>query len=300
MIPEKFVDLYALGSKIQDTLVAEREVVLTYVLKILSEHGVLKKLAFKGGTCIRKHLLGSTGRFSEDLDFSARTELDPDAFLLELLEIFNRAYYDIRFHFGDRFYITDDKQSCGAVITYTHSWNEHGQFSLQLSLREQPILKVEARPMIEASYFKHLELVPPPIPTLDPLEIIAEKIRACVQRTTARDIFDLYLFSATPFNREWVRTMTVIKLWNVKVPFDPERFFADLKSTRVNWDDLRRLVRSDRPIRPEDILSRCLTSLAFLSQMTPEEISLSVDARAHHLTKLKDRLIEELRGQVEA
>ena len=68
MIPEKFVDLYALGSNLQDTLVAERDVVLTYVLKILSDHRVLEQLAFKGGTCIRKHFLGSTARFSEDLD----------------------------------------------------------------------------------------------------------------------------------------------------------------------------------------------------------------------------------------
>jgi hypothetical protein len=153
MLPEKFVDLYALGSRIQDTLVAERDVVLTYVLKILSDHGMLEHLAFKGGTCIRKHLFGNTGRFSEDLDFTT--------------------------------------------------------------------------------------------------------------------------------------------------PFDPERFFAHLQSPRVGWENRRHLVRSDRPIRPEDILSQRLAALTFLSRLTHEEIALSADARHHNLMKLKDRLIEELRKHAE-
>ena len=300
MIPEKFVDLYALGSKIQDTLVAEREVVLTYVLNILSDRGVLKKLAFKGGTCIRKHFLGGTGRFSEDLDFTAAEASDPDGFLLELMEMFNATYYGISFHFGDKFYVTEDKRSCGATIEYAHSWNERGQFSLQLSLREKPILGVQARTMIEESYFKHLEFAPPLVPTLDPREIIAEKIRACYQRTAARDLFDLYLFSTTPFNRDMVRTMTVVKLWNVNDPFDPGRFFAELKSTHLNWDELGRLIRSDYPLDPDIILQRCLTSLEFLSELTAEQKSLIADAKRHRMTKLKDQLIEELREQAEA
>ena len=70
MIEDKFVDLYARNSGLRDKLVAERDVVLTYALRALLDAGVMDHLAFKGGTCLRKIVFGSAGRFSEDLDFT--------------------------------------------------------------------------------------------------------------------------------------------------------------------------------------------------------------------------------------
>ena len=70
MIADKFVDLYARNSGLRDKLVAERDVVLTYALRALHDSGVSTHLAFKGGTCLRKTVFGSAGRFSEDLDFT--------------------------------------------------------------------------------------------------------------------------------------------------------------------------------------------------------------------------------------
>lgn len=70
MLERRSVDHYA-ASKREDRLVAERDMVLTYVLKILSESSLLQSLAFKGGTCIKKVYLGGTCRFSMDLDFTA-------------------------------------------------------------------------------------------------------------------------------------------------------------------------------------------------------------------------------------
>jgi hypothetical protein len=62
VIADKFVDLYARNSGVRDKLVAERDVVLTYALRALEDSGVTKHLAFKGGTCLRKTVFGSTGR----------------------------------------------------------------------------------------------------------------------------------------------------------------------------------------------------------------------------------------------
>jgi len=95
MLKQKFVDMYARGSKV-DLLVAERDVVLTYVLKILSEHDILNLMVFKGGTCLRKMYLGRTGRFSEDLDFTAALKIstkDIEKKLRNALD--NKTYYDI-------------------------------------------------------------------------------------------------------------------------------------------------------------------------------------------------------------
>ncbi|MBI3983221.1 MAG: nucleotidyl transferase AbiEii/AbiGii toxin family protein, partial [Gemmatimonadetes bacterium] len=38
--------------------------VLTYALRALLDAGVMDHLAFKGGTCLRKLIFGSSGRFS--------------------------------------------------------------------------------------------------------------------------------------------------------------------------------------------------------------------------------------------
>lgn len=63
MIEDKFVDLYARSSGLRDKLVAEQDVVLTYALHALQGAGVMDHLAFKGGTCLRKLIFGSGGRF---------------------------------------------------------------------------------------------------------------------------------------------------------------------------------------------------------------------------------------------
>jgi len=68
MPDQKYVTFYARSSKVHLD-VAERDIVLTYALKALSED-VLRSLAFKGGTCLKKTHFGSSGRFSLDLDFT--------------------------------------------------------------------------------------------------------------------------------------------------------------------------------------------------------------------------------------
>src|SRR5262249_37152710 len=70
MLRKKEVEFFAPQSGVS-LEIAEREVVLTHALQLLSEAGRLEHFAFKGGTCIRKIHLGATGRFSMDLDFTA-------------------------------------------------------------------------------------------------------------------------------------------------------------------------------------------------------------------------------------
>jgi predicted nucleotidyltransferase component of viral defense system len=76
MIEKRLVQWYASDAGV-DLDIAEREIVLTYVLRILFDQGLLDSLAFKGGTAIRKLYLGSTGRFSLDLNFTAVGDVTP-------------------------------------------------------------------------------------------------------------------------------------------------------------------------------------------------------------------------------
>lgn len=156
MIADKLVDLYARNSGVRDQLVAERDVVLTYALHALHEAGVMDQFAFKGGTCLRKLVFGSSGRFSEDLDFTLDTARPVDDALTDLVEIFNRDHHGITFIF-DEYYKTDDDTSFGGDVLYRHAWNNAGRFRLQVSLRERPTLPVVPMAMQPQAYFHHLE-----------------------------------------------------------------------------------------------------------------------------------------------
>jgi predicted nucleotidyltransferase component of viral defense system len=76
-------------------------VVLTYVLKVLSEDG-LKDLAFKGGTCLKKMHFGGSGRFSMDLDFTS-LNISIDDLQAKLKALLNK-----RSHFGIEFRISEE------------------------------------------------------------------------------------------------------------------------------------------------------------------------------------------------
>ena len=54
MLTQPQVQRYSTESGLRDIMIAEKEVVLTFLLQLLSERGILDRLAFKGGTCLRK------------------------------------------------------------------------------------------------------------------------------------------------------------------------------------------------------------------------------------------------------
>ena len=61
MLTRPQVQRYAAESGLRDIMIAEKEVVLTFLLQLLSERGILARLAFKGGTCLRKMFVGDAG-----------------------------------------------------------------------------------------------------------------------------------------------------------------------------------------------------------------------------------------------
>ena len=62
MLTRPQVQRYAADSGLRDIMIAEKELVLTFLLQLLSERGILRRVAFKGGTCLRKMFLGSQAR----------------------------------------------------------------------------------------------------------------------------------------------------------------------------------------------------------------------------------------------
>jgi predicted nucleotidyltransferase component of viral defense system len=293
VIADKFVDLYARNSGLRDKLVAERDIMLTYALRVLYDADVMKHLAFKGGTCLRKTVFGSAGRFSEDLDFTLDTHEPEDDVLIALVDVFNGERYGITFKF-EEYYKTDGDTSFGGEVGYRHAWNADGHFRLQVSLRERPTLPAMSRSLKPQAYFHYLEFQPPVVRSLEVIEMVAEKVRAAFQRAKVRDLYDLHRFATTPFDGELLRRLVVLKLWQVQDPFDPNAFFERIRSSDYDWDDLHRLVRGSERLDAKEILQNVETRFALLRDLSELERTLIGDARAGR----NERIAAQLRGEI--
>lgn len=297
MLTRPQVQRYAAESGLRDLMIAEKEVILTYLLQLLADHGLLNKLAFKGGTCLRKMFIGAGGRFSTDLDFTGLEKHDHEDIILDMMAAFQDPYHGITFNIpDDSFYETQDGLSWGVNPVYVHDWNTGGdsEVRLQISRRETPTLPTEPHEQCEQSYFRHLPFTPVPITCLSLPEIIAEKIRACYQRNKARDIYDLAIFATRPLDQPLIRRLVVLKLWQAHDTFEPERLMAKFREgTAFDWDDLGQLVRKTHAIDPARITADCIHGLGFLAEMSPDEQVLANDQHQRERAlwqKLRDEL----------
>jgi predicted nucleotidyltransferase component of viral defense system len=281
MLTQPQVQRYSNESGLRDIMIAEKEVVLTFLLQLLSERGILNRLAFKGGTCLRKMFIGSQGRFSTDLDFTGIEEHDHEDVILEMMEGFQQPFYGIQFAIPDgSYYETQDGLSWGVNPTYSHDWNASGvsEVRLQISRRETPTLPTVRLTQIEQSYFKLLPFVPAEILCLALPEILAEKIRACYQRNKARDIYDLGVFATRPLDHALIRRLVALKLWQAGDTFDPARLMRKFEDGRdFDWDDLGQLVNRAVDIDRDRITADCVRGFGFLANLTDDERTLAQD-----------------------
>lgn len=289
MLTQAQVQRYAVESGLRDIMIAEKEIVLTFLLQLFSERGLLDRLAFKGGTCLRKMHLGGQGRFSTDLDFTGLEDHDHEDVVLQMMDAFQAPFHGIQFEIpDDAYYETDDGLSWGVNPVYTHEWNQGGlsEVKLQISRRETPTLATEMLPQVDQSYFRFLPFAPSNIRCLSLPEILAEKIRACYQRNKARDIYDLGMFATRPLDQNLIRRLVVLKLWQARDSFIPDRLFRKFEDGRdFDWDDLRQLLRRTIEIDKDRITAQCILGFRFLADLTPEEEVLARDAyqREHTL-----------------
>jgi len=267
-------------------MIAENEIVLTFLLQLMAGHAILDKLAFKGGTCLRKMFIGSGGRFSTDLDFTRIEEHDHEDVILAMMEAFEQPFHGVRFDIPDgSYYETQDGLSWGVNPIYAHDWNPGGQsqIRLQVSRREIPTLPPSRHAQCVQSYFRHLSFDPVDITCLALPEIIAEKIRACYQRSKARDIYDLSIFATRPLDRPLIRRLVVLKLWQAGKAFDPEALMAKFNdATAFDWEDLRQLVRKTQASKPAEIADACIAGFAFLTELGLDEARLAADPHQHN------------------
>ena len=175
-----------------------------FLLADLHQRGVLDELVvFKGGTALRKHFSGATGRFSVDLDFAVAS-------------------------------IADDREAAASLLaeqidgttheSFQYSTSEHrGRWSVQVDSElvpglPLPPLKLDVgpptwlaatpRPFLPTNIHDRYDFELPDIAVIQLTENIAEKIARLTRMSTARDAADLWWAATTPpysnFDRELV------------------------------------------------------------------------------------------------
>ena len=290
MLERKYVVLYARSSGV-DEIIAERDIVLTYVLRVLSDN-ILKQLAFKGGTCLKKIYFGKTGRFSMDLDFTTAGILLHDVRNEAKQLLHNKTIYDLHFKILDE---NIRSESYLAVLEYSHEWNPSSQFELQVSYREKPALPLIKLPIRDELYFKFCEFQSFPVNCLNREELLAEKIRAAFQRIRSRDLYDLYLFTKRHYKRDLVKKLAIIKCWNVREPFNPKAFLERIENENYDWDDLTRLVRKESLPSEKVVIKAVLGEFSFLKNLDDHLLTIIRDSKAHKEEKLVAELLSEIR-----
>jgi uncharacterized protein len=309
MLPLALIRQYAVGQQI-DSAVADQEIVLHYVLALFalerlvgttSGTGAPGPLLFKGGTALRKCVFGSTGRFSQDIDLDAthRNGFEAD---IEAAFAAHNPFYDIRFTVPDFRYSKDENFS--GTVRYQHP-NGEGAFELQISYRLDPILEPMTLTLAPQGYFARVECgVPHPF-GLDPYEMIGEKLMACNRRLggSAKDIYDLYLWSARPFDNTLIRSLAVLKAWTDRrrqPRFDPDTFLDRIRPTNFRWEDIQQLVPRGLSTDRETICTAVRSRFAFLANPDPDEQTLLEDQTAHREGALFARLRASARTQAAA
>jgi predicted nucleotidyltransferase component of viral defense system len=263
----------------RDITKVETDIILTYLLQLIHDKGITEHVAFKGGTMLRKMIFGPRGRYSTDLDFTLRSDFNDEQVMEMMLDALSAPYHGISFKIDDKDWDFTDN-SFFANPACSHAGNEKGiKIKLQVSLREKPILPVKALPQIGQEYFKLLPFKPTSISCLVKEEVVSEKVRAASQRSKIRDLHDLSEIPARQFNRDLLRSLTVIKLWESdRENLNYEYFAAQIQNGKdYDLNDLTNLLRKDQRPDLKDMIRRVKEGFRFLGDLTELERKIVQD-----------------------
>jgi hypothetical protein len=205
-----------------------------------------------------------------------------------------------RFDRNKDWYLTDD--GCAVNPVCAHAENERGvKIKLQVSMRERPVLPIRLTQQIALDYFNLLEFVPVAVPCLAFEEVVAEKIRAAAQRSKVRDLYDLSEIAVRVLDRDIIRSLAVLKLWNSDGPNLDHGRFRERITVAGNYDvaDLATLLRRDQRPDLDQMIQRVVDGFRFLGDLTDLERSLAGDDKRRRCADA-EALRDAVKGRVGA
>jgi predicted nucleotidyltransferase component of viral defense system len=183
------------------------------------------ELVFKGGTAL--FFFYNLPRFSEDLDFTARQQIDKNKLIANIGRDLERM--------GIKNNIKDVKENQSSI-----SFKIAAEGPLFTREIEKTHIKIEIskREQVENFTIKELRSIYPDVPSFSVCilareEILAEKVRAIITRTQARDLFDLHFL----LNQKVKVDFDLInrKLAYYKKRFDKDEFRKKIEGLEDVW-----------------------------------------------------------------
>ncbi len=215
---------------------AEKEYLIDMALLSISNH-TKNELVFKGGTCLYKfHRLD---RFSEDLDFSAITEINVKRLINSIIVDFEK--------FGIRVKNYRQKEPYQSLLVtlriegplFTGKTQSYANLGIDINMKSQVYVEPEI-----LSYTPIYQ----EIPTIHALcmrkeEIFAEKVRAIMTRDKARDVYDLWFLVQKGIKAD--ADLIEKKLEYYKMHFQQEAFTNAIRQKNKIWhNELKPLLRT--------------------------------------------------------
>lgn len=287
-----------------DPQIALQEIVLTYVLAALYQQRFGERLAFKGGTALRKLLFGPAGRFSVDLDFLGDAVTDDE--VMEIATVLDELdFHGLRCHVTESRFTTSDPDEFGALTPDGFSATVEfecdlgsGSFEVDISRRRASLVPLVHRDLAEESYHGQLEFPLPRPLSLALEESAAEKISALARRMqhrNAKDVYDLYLYLPRPHDRRLLGRLTTLTLWLDRRSIHPTgQFTSRIVSVSFDWEPLGDVLPR-QTIDREQVCSVVKRELERLfNETTADEQALLADATHHRevgrFTTLRNQL----------
>ncbi len=208
----------------------EKDLAITCVLHSLSGSWLSEHLVFKGGTAIKK-VYQPDARFSEDVDFTVRSlgGRDVTAAMQQLFP--GRRVEAVQF--GELLEEGSSRGGRRLRLSFLGPLRYRNSVRIDLSFRDDLIM--ETRRM--ATVHRYGDAVPSDLHVLDFSEIMAEKLRALMERGYARDYYDVWSHIDRIQDKDVLRDLVKRKCAMADVEYAPGTIFEDgiLRLVETSW-----------------------------------------------------------------
>ncbi len=205
---------------------AEKDYMIDIALLSISKN-TKNELIFKGGTCLYKfHQLD---RFSEDLDFSAVSEIDVNKIIEKIISDFK--------NFGIKVSEHRKREPFNSILITLRIegplffGKPQGYANLGIDINFKSAVLLQPELLSYRSLYQEIPIVSSLC--MQPKEIFAEKIRAIITRRRARDLFDLYFLMQKGIYAEQSIISKKMEYYNKK--FDLKELINRISQLEQYW-----------------------------------------------------------------
>lgn len=223
-------------------------------------------MIFKGGTSIRKIFFPGTWRFSEDLDFTILPDTDPKTITSGFEEVYDILETESGMKYEGEINVPASRRAIMGFVHFTGPLGMKNKIKIDASRMEKMADSV-ATQTVTTSYADLEDFL---INGYTLNEVVSEKIRSTMQRSKARDYYDIWKMfgkdNPHDFDTALIGDMVKQKCTINDIEYNPSKIFdaGCLDGLEEHWrKELERLVVEELP-EPDQVFGDVKNLLRFL------------------------------------